>query len=90
MAKAKSGKTKKLFNPFLLSIAAMTGWAATHEPESFSDPGAAGAWLLTALAVGLLMRAVLALLAPLGGLCVESLRLLLGNMGGPNRRGADS
>ena len=49
----------------------MTGWAATHEPASFSNPGMAGAWLLAALAVGLLVRAALALLAPLGGLCVE-------------------
>ena len=90
MAKAKPGKTRKLFSPFLLSLAAMTGWAATHEPASFSNPGMAGAWLLAALAVGLLVRAALALLAPLGGLCLEGLRLLIGNLAGPSRGGADS
>ncbi len=90
MAKAKSGKPRKLFSPFLLSLAAMTGWAATHEPESFNNPGMAGAWLLAALAVGLLVRAGLALLAPLGGLCVESARMLLGNASFPSRGDADS
>ena len=49
-----------------------------------------GAWALAALAVGLLVRAALALLSPLGGLCVETLRMLLGHFGGPNQGGADS
>ena len=89
MAKAKPRKPKKLFNPFLLSLAAMTGWAATHEPDSFTDFGMAGAWLLSALAVGLLVRAALALVAPLGGLGMQSLRLTSGNPGGSNQRGAD-
>lgn len=90
MAKTKPAKTRKLFSPFLLSLAAMTGWAALHEPANFSNPGMVGAWALAALAVGLLVRASLALLSPLGGLCVETLRLLLGHFGGPNQGGADS
>ena len=90
MAKAKSGKPKKLFSPFLLSLAAMTGWAATHEPDSFGNPGMVGAWLLAALAVGLLTRAVLALLAPLAGLFVDSLRLLSGSISRSSRGGADT
>lgn len=90
MAKAKSGKTRKLFSPFLLSLAAMAAWAALHEPDSFGNPGMLGAWLLAALAVGLLVRAALALLAPLGTLGMESARLLVSNMNGPNRGGAGS
>ncbi len=90
MAKAKTAKPKKLLSPLLLSIAAMAGWAATHEPASFTDPGLAGSWLLTALAILLLTRALLALLLPLAGLCVETTRLLLGNLSGPSRGGADS
>lgn len=90
MAKAKSGKSRKLFSPFLLSLAAMTGWAATHEPEGLADPGTAGAWLLASFAVGLLVRALLAILAPFGKLCADSLRLLLGNFAGPGQGGADT
>ncbi|MDE2319917.1 MAG: hypothetical protein KGK02_09500 [Rhodospirillales bacterium] len=89
MAKAKPRKQKKLFSPFLVSLAAMTGWAATHEPGSFADFGMAGAWLLSAFAVGLLVCAALALLGPLGGLCVESLRLASSNPGAPAQRGKD-
>ncbi|MBU6418108.1 MAG: hypothetical protein KGQ79_00070 [Proteobacteria bacterium] len=89
MAKVKSRKPKKLFSPFLLSLAAMTGWAATHEPASFSNSGMAGAWLLSAFAIGLLVRAVLALAAPLGGLGMESLRLAFNNPSGSNQRGVE-
>jgi hypothetical protein len=89
MAKAKPRKPKKLFSPFLLSFAAMTGWAATHEPTSFSNPGMAGAWLLSASSIGLLMRAVLALAAPLGGLGMESLRLTFNGSANSNQRGVD-
>lgn len=89
MAKAKPRKPKKLFSPFLLSLAAMTGWAATHEPDSFTNFGMAGAWLLSAFAVGLLVCAALALLAPLGGLCAESLRLASSNPGAPPQRGTE-
>lgn len=89
MAKVKPRKPKKLFSPFLLSLAAMTGWAATHEPASFSNPGMAGAWLLSAFAIGLLVRAALALAAPLGGLGMESLRLAFNGSANPNQRGLD-
>ena len=89
MAKAKARKPKKLFSPFLLSLAAATGWAATHEPDSFTNFGMAGAWLLSALAVGLLVGAALALLAPLGGLCMEFLPMAAGNSGAPPYHGTE-
>ncbi|WP_298222488.1 hypothetical protein [Acidocella sp.] len=90
MAKVKPPrKSKKLFSPLLLSLAATTGWAATNEPESFTNFAMAGAWLLSALAVGLLVRAALAFAAPLSGLGMETLRLALSDSR-PNRRGGDS
>ncbi|MDE1895638.1 MAG: hypothetical protein KGH91_01045 [Rhodospirillales bacterium] len=89
MAKAKARKPKKLFSPFLLSLAAMTAWAATHEPDSFTDVGMAGAWLLSAFAVGLLASAALALLAPIGGVFIESLRLTSSAPSAPPQRGTE-
>ncbi len=89
MAKTKPAKPKKLFSSFLLSLAAMTGWAAMHEPDSFINPGMAGAWLLSAIAVGLLVRAALALAAPFGKLCMESLHLAFGNPTSPNQNRFD-
>ena len=78
MAKAKSGKQKKIFSPFLVSLAALTGWAAVHEPANFTNPAIAGAWLLEALAVGLLVRATLAVLSPVIKLCGEIFQIITG------------
>ncbi len=67
MGKGKSTKKQKLMSPFMLVLAAMTAWAATHEPAHL-NMGSTGVWLLEALAVALLVRAGLALLAPLLGM----------------------
>ncbi|WP_026439251.1 hypothetical protein [Acidocella facilis] len=89
MAKAKPPKASKLFSPVWLSLAAMTSWAATHEPGSFANPGLVGAWGLGALAVALLTRAGLALLGPLLKLTGQGLRLLIADARGPDQGGAD-
>ncbi|MGE4481063.1 hypothetical protein [Acidocella sp.] len=89
MAKVKPGKPRKLFSPFLVSSAASAGWASLHEPATFTNPAVTGAWLLAALAAGLIVRATLALLMPLVGLCVESVRLLLMNSSAPNQESTD-
>lgn len=65
MAKKPATPSKKLFSPFLLSIAAATAWAATNAPLGFSNIGALASWLITALAVGLAACAVMALALPL-------------------------
>ena len=75
MAKKKPNKRpKKIFHPRLLSLAAGAGWAAAHSPTHFGAPEEVGAWLISALAVALLVRAALALLAPIFGLLGEALR----------------
>lgn len=56
---------KNIFKPFLLSLAGATGWAALHIPDSFVSIGQVGAWLIYSLAVGLMVRAFLALLGPI-------------------------
>lgn len=74
MAKKKPSKRpKKVFRPFLLSLAAGAGWAAMHSPLHFSAPEEVGAWLISALAVALVVRAALALLSPIFGLLGDAL-----------------
>ncbi len=90
MAKKKPAKPSGILHPFLLSLAAGTGWAALHEPADLTNPGLLGAWLLTALAIALLTRAGLALLAPLAGLLGEALRWQLRQGGAGNKGGAES
>ena len=63
---AKPAKSKKLISPFMLTLAAMTGWAAAHEPDVFST-ASVGVWICGACTVALLTRAVLALFTPLLG-----------------------
>ena len=63
---AKSAKSKKLLSPFMLTLAAMTGWAASHEPDVFST-ASVGVWICGAFTVALLTRAALALFTPLLG-----------------------
>ncbi len=63
---AKSAKSKKLLSPFMLTLAAMAGWAAAHEPDVFST-ASVGVWICGAFTVALLTRAALALFTPLLG-----------------------
>lgn len=65
---------KNIFKPFLLSLAGATGWGALHSPANFGSVGQVGAWLIYSLAVGLLVRAFLALLGPIFKLCGEIFR----------------
>jgi hypothetical protein len=62
----KAAKSRKILSPFMLTLAAMTGWAAGHEPDVFT-PGSLGVWLIGACTIALLTRAALALLSPLLG-----------------------
>jgi hypothetical protein len=63
---AKAAKSKKFLSPFILTMAAMTGWAASHEPDAFST-ASVGVWICGACTVALLTRAALALFTPLLG-----------------------
>lgn len=63
---AKSAKSTKRLSPFMLTMAAMTGWAASHEPDIFST-ASVGVWICGAFTVALLTRAALALFTPLLG-----------------------
>lgn len=83
MAKKKLDHPKGMFRPFLLSLAGAAAWAATHTPARFNALDVVVAWLITALAVGLLIRAVLALLSPLFKL-VGDILLHSVNPGSPN------
>lgn len=65
MAKKKPVRAKKIFSPFLLSLAGAAGWAAMHTPPSMASQGELGAWLMSALAIGLVIRAALAILSPI-------------------------
>ncbi len=60
----KAAKSHKILNPFMLTFAAMAGWAALHEPAGFTL-ASAGVWACGAVTVAFLARAALALLAPL-------------------------
>lgn len=64
---AKPAKRKTLLSPFMLTLAAMTGWAAAHEPGIFT-PASVGVWVCGAFTVALLARAALALVSPLLGM----------------------
>ncbi len=64
---AKPANPKQILSPFMLTLAAMTAWAAAHEPEVMS-PASIGVWLCGACTVALLTRAGLALCGPLLGL----------------------
>ena len=57
-------KSQKLLSPFVLTLAAMAGWAASHEPANFTI-ASAGVWICSAFTVALLTRAALALFTPL-------------------------
>lgn len=70
---AKSKKSHSLINPFFLTLAAGAGWAAAHEPAHLTL-ASGGVWVCSALTVGLLSRAALALLIPL----LEILGVLFG------------
>lgn len=74
MAKKKTAPKKGVFSPFLLSLAGAAAWAATHTPARFNAVDVVAAWLITALAVGLLIRAFLALLGPVFKLIGDFLR----------------
>ena len=41
----KSAKRKTTLSPFMLTLAAMTGWAAAHEPGVFTT-ASVGVWQL--------------------------------------------
>ncbi len=64
---AKSVKRKALLSPFMLTLAAMTGWAAANEPGIFT-PASVGVWICSACTVALLTRAALALFTPVLGM----------------------
>lgn len=85
MAKQKSPRQKKFFSPFLLSLAGAAGWAATHSPGSLSSPSVIGAWVISALAIGLVVRAVLALVGPILKLGGDLFRHSSGTDGKNNR-----
>ena len=74
MAQKKPDRSKRIFNPFLLSLAGGAGWAATNSPPDFNNPDVICAWLITSLAVGLLVRAALALLSPILRLIGDALQ----------------
>jgi hypothetical protein len=61
---AKSPKSGKLLSPGILTVAAMAGWAAAHEPAVFTT-ASVGVWLCGACTIALLTRACLALVTPL-------------------------
>lgn len=65
MAKKKSNHSKKIFNPFLLSFAAATGWAASQATYVFSSFSMLATWLISALSIGLIVRAALAIVIPI-------------------------
>ncbi len=60
----KPAKGAKIFNPIMLILAAMAGWAAAHEPAQFGL-ASIGVWALGSFTVALLTAAGLALFAPL-------------------------
>ncbi len=65
-----AGKPKAnqvLLKPGMITIAAVLMWSARHEPDSFSA-ASTGVWLMGALTTALLVRAAMALAAPLIGL----------------------
>lgn len=77
MAKKKPSTPKRILNPFLLSLAAATGWAASQASYVFISFATFGAWLISALAVGLIVRAALAIIIPLLKLGSEFIQHLL-------------
>ena len=88
MAKKKSARPKKFFSPLLLSLAGAAGWAAMHSPPSLSSQGEVGAWLISALAVGLFIRAVLAIISPIIKLFSDILQHLSGPSAADDRNDA--
>lgn len=87
MAKQKTTRSKKFFSPFLLSLAGAAGWGATHSPPTFNSPTVVAAWLISALSVGLSVRAILALVGPILKLSGDLLRS--GGGSAPPRDGND-
>lgn len=61
---ARPAKSRKIVNPFILTVAALAAWGAAHVPEQFTV-ASAGVWICGAVTVALLTRAALALGAPL-------------------------
>lgn len=76
MAKKKLARPKKIFNPFLVSLAAATGWAAAQSSYAFSSFSMVAAWLISALSIGLIVRAALAVIIPLLKLGAEFVQYL--------------
>jgi hypothetical protein len=70
---AKSAAAASVVRPGLVVAAVVLFWAAMNEPALFT-PTSVAVWLLTAVAVGLLARAGLALLEPLARLGVTLAR----------------
>lgn len=61
---AKPAKPKTLLSPFMLTMAALAGWAAAHVPAALT-PASLGVWVCGAVTAALLTRALLALVTPL-------------------------
>ena len=83
---AKAAKSKKILSPVMLTLGAMTAWAAVHEPEVMS-PASIGVWICGAFTVALLTRAGLALCSPLIGMMATIFGRALNTM---HRDGAES
>jgi hypothetical protein len=83
---AKPAKRKALLSPFMLTLAAMTGWAAAHEPGIFT-PASVGVWICGSFTVALLTRAALALFTPVLGMMGMIFSRAMKNM---QRDGAES
>lgn len=63
----KTVKKSKMLRPGMIVLAVMLLWSAKHEPPQF-DIASVGIWVLGAVMVALLVRAALALAAPLLGI----------------------
>jgi hypothetical protein len=59
-----AAKKSALLKPGMVTMASVLLWAAQHEPDSFTA-ASTGVWLLGALTIMLLVRAGLALAAPI-------------------------
>ncbi len=57
-----------LLKPGMITLAAVLLWSARHEPAAFST-ASTGVWVMGAITTALLVRAALALAAPLIGIC---------------------
>ncbi len=72
-AKAKPrGKKSTLLKPGLLTLGAVFLWSAAHEPAAFNAANLS-LWAVGALTTALVVRAALALAAPMLGICAAVL-----------------